>query len=482
MHRFTTLLLAATLLTGCSLAPGYRQPAMPVPASYPDTGDAGTSLATDIGWREYFGDDRLKAYIAAALANNRDLAASVARIEQAHAQFRIQNSERFPEVGAQGDAIRTRTSAEAASSGGVSSTFNQYDAAVAVSAFELDFWGRVRNLSAAARARYFATIEATNAFRLSLIGDVAATYVSLRSGEERVALAERTVASRREGLDIARLRFDAGVTSSIDYDQSLTLVTQAETELADLRRTTAQTENQLMMLVGGPIATELPPGRPISDQGQFRGIDAGLPSALLANRPDILQAEQQLRAANADIGAARAAFFPMISLTGNFGYASSSLDDLFQGPARTWSFGGLLDLPIFDWGRRSANLRLTKAQRDETVALYQKTVQQAFREVADGLVGRQRYVEQLEAQVRAVAAQRRLAETARLRYDNGISIYLEVLDAERNLFTAEQQLLQLRSAALQNGISLYIALGGGLSESGPRRSAENPGTIAPQRP
>ncbi|MEZ5565014.1 MAG: efflux transporter outer membrane subunit [Gammaproteobacteria bacterium] len=461
MLKAITILIVAAAVWGCSLAPRYQQPVAPVYPTYSDLAPEGTKDAASIDWHEFFADPQLKAYLAAALTNNRDLAASVARIEAARAQFRIQNSQRLPQIGVTGDAARSR--APGGIPGGTSgpTTYSQYDVGVGVSSFELDFWGRVRNLSAAARANYLSTVEATRAFRLSLIGDVAATYLALRAGEERIALAERTLGSRREGLAIARLRLDAGVTSTIDFDQSTTLVTQAETDLADLRRTTTRTANQLLVLVGGPMNSTLPPPRAIDDQGQFRSLDAGLPSALLTNRPDIRQAEQALLAANANIGAARAAYFPTISLTGNFGFASSSLGDLFDDDSRAWRYGGTVGLPIFDWGQRSADVDRTKALRDEAVANYQRTIQQAFREVADGLAGRRYYADQIQAQARAVAAQRRLAETAHLRYDNGISIYLEVLDAERNLFNAEQQLITLRSLELQNGVSLYVALGGG---------------------
>ncbi len=215
------------------------------------------------------------------------------------------------------------------------------------------------------------------------------------------------------------------------------------------------------MLIGGPIAGELPPPRPLANFGHVVAIDPGPPSQLLVNRPDVIGAKLNLRAANADIGAARAAFFPNITLTGNYGFASPALDNLSQGSSQSWSFGGALNLPIFDWGRRQAQVGVNRARADELRAAYQRTVQEAFREVADGLVGRRRYAEQIAAQQRTVAAQQLLATTARKRYDNGISIYLEVLDAERNLFTARQQLVELQAAALQNGVSLYIALGGG---------------------
>lgn len=459
------LLLGATALASCNMAPKNIQPTAPVPELYTYQDSVIGEAAAEIGWQRFFGDPRLKIYIGAALANNRDLAAATARIAQARAQFRIQESERLPQL--DGDASATRTHAPVTSLGTGSTgngdiTYSQYRAGIAVSAFELDFWGRIRNLSEAARRQYLATVEAQRAFRLSLISDVAATYYAIRAGEEGIALAERTVSSRRQGLEIAKLRMDAGVTSSVDYDQSLLLVTQAETDLADLRRTTEQQRNLLLVLIGGPIAGPLPEPRPIQTAGQFDALDPGLPSELLANRPDVLGAEQQLYAANANIGAARAAFFPRISLTGALGFISPQLDNLFKGGSDTWSFGGAVDLPIFDWGKRKSSLRLSEAQRDEMVATYQSTVQNAFREVSDALVGRQRYREQIRAQEQAVAAQRRLAETAMLRYENGISIYLEVLDAERNLFSAEQQLIRLRATELQNGVSLYTALGGGL--------------------
>jgi len=343
-----------------------------------------------------------------------------------------------------------------------------------VPSFELDFWGRVRNLSEAQRHEYLATVEGERAFRLSLIGQVAATYLQIRAGEEQIVLAGRAVVSRQEGLDIARRRMDAGVTSTVDYDQARLLVTQVETELAELLRTTAQNENLLTVLIGGPVTEALPASRLLGEQGNLTAIEPGLPSSLLANRPDILQAEQQLRAANANIGAARAAFLPSISLTGLAGFISPALDDLTNSGSRQYQVSGAALLPIFDWGRRNAQLRLSRARADELVAAYQRAAQGAFREVADALVGRQLYAEQIAAQASAVEAQRRLAQTARKRYDNGISIYLEVLDAERSLFAAEQQLLALRSAELQNGVSLYVALGGGLRERSPITAGGEP--------
>ena len=470
--RKLSVLAAATALAGCSFAPKYVEPVPPVAATFPDA-TPGTRAAADIGWREFFGDARLQALLTAALTNNRDLAQSVARVAQARAQYRITDADRLPQVNAVAGATRTRTPLNSIGIPGIggdggdapsSFTLNQFLVGAQVASFELDFWGRVRNLSEAARREYLATVEAERAFRISLIGQVAATYLQIRAGEEQIALAQRTVTGRREGVRIARKRMDAGVTSTVDFDQAALLVTQAETELADLRRTTQQSQNLLTVLVGGPIADPLPPAQPLSDPRQYARVDAGLPSALLLNRPDILQAEQRLRAANANIGAARAAMFPQISLTGLLGLVSPALGSLVSGHSFQYNVGANLSQPLLDWGRRGSNVALTKAQRDELVAAYQRTTQEAFREVADALVARRRYAEQIEAQGRAVTAQRRLARVARLRYDNGLSIYLEVLDAERNLFAAEQQLLALRSAQLQAEVSLYVALGGGLRE------------------
>ncbi|MBT0671443.1 efflux transporter outer membrane subunit [Novosphingobium profundi] len=477
MRKCASLVLAGAL-AGCNMAPDYARPEVAVAPVFagpaPAQDGASAPLATELGWREFFRDPRLQALIGTALAKNRDLAQAYARIDQARAQYRVQAADRLPALGADGNASRTRTpmSVLGASSGlttGTDSsnlpdgiTYSQYGANVGVSAFELDLWGRVRNLTQAQRETWLASVEGARAFRLSLIAQVAATYFDIRAGEERLALARRSLEGRREGERIARMRLDAGVTSTADYDQTVLLLTQAESELADIQRTTEQAQNLLDVLVGGPVAEPLPAGLALS--GQLVPIDAGVPSQLLANRPDVLQAEHALRAANANIGAARAAFFPTISLTGSLGFASTALGSLFDSANHSWTYGGTLGLPIFDWGKREGQLRLSKAQADELVAAYQASVQTAFREVADGLVARRRYAEQIAIQGRTVEAQRRLARTARLRYDNGIAIYLEVLDAERSLFSASQTLVSLRATELQNAVTLYTALGGGLED------------------
>lgn len=446
----------ALVLAGCSLAPPHEQPAAPIYSAYAEPATQDGRLASEVSWESFFGDPLLKFYIAVSLNNNRDLAASTARIAQARALYRVQAANRFPQLDGAVSGQRARAPTAI---GPVTSEL--YAAQIAVTSFELDFWGRLANLSEAARLQYLATSHARDAFRLTLIRNVASVYYAIRSGEEGIAVAERTLASRLKAQDIARLRLAAGVTSAVDYEQASILVTQAETQLADLQRTTQLQRNLLLVLIGGPVDAQPPAGRDIADARQFASLDPGLPSMLLANRPDVLAAEEQLRAASANIGAARAAFFPRISLTGAAGFISPELSALFDGDSGVWSYGGAAGLPIFDFGRRRAIVDQSWARRDELIALYQRTVQEAFREVSDGLVARRRLDEQILAQERAVAAQRHLAELAELRYDNGVSPFLEVLDAERTLFTAEQQLIQLRAAALQNGVALYTALGGG---------------------
>jgi len=464
--RLALSTLACIGLSACNLAPSYETPTVSIPEHYDRAPDSTESVgAQALTWQQFFGDEQLKFLVARGLERNRDLAMAVARIEQAKALYRVERANQFPGVDAGAGASRSQAPLSSLDPIFADSRrtiqFNQYNVQVGISAFELDFWGRVRNLSEAARHRYLATVEGQRAFRLSLIANIAATYYAARAGEEGIDLAQRTVKTRTYALQIAKERLDAGVTSRVDYEQAAILLTQARTQLAELQRTTTEHWNQLWVLVDGKVDGPMPIARPIESAGQFETLSAGLPSSLIAVRPDIRQAEDLLRAANANIGVARAAFFPRIALTGSYGYASSELSELLSAPSEIWSLGASIGLPIFDWGQRRAGVALAKAQRDELVASYQKTVQTAFSEVSTALERRLRFSEQIEAQAIAVQSQRRLAETADLRYQNGISIYLEVVDARRGLFNAEQQMLQLRAAQLQNGVSLYVALGGG---------------------
>lgn len=476
---------AVVLLAGCNLAPKHITPALSTPTAFPpEVSPSGARAdAVSVGWQDFYQDERLRALIAQALDNNRDLRISVARIEEARGLYRIQRSDQLPQLGLSSGATRSRIGtasinpALGGSSGNATGasgfTANSVDVGVAVTSFELDFWGRVRNLSEAARSRYFSTIAAERSFRISLIRDLSTAYITSRSLAEQAEQADRAVASRVEGLRIAKLRLDAGVTSALDYRQAETLLTQAQAEVASLRNQRAQQRNIVRLLVGAPIEEDsLAPARLLRDQGILRDFDAGLPSALLFNRPDIIAAEETLRAARADIGAARAAFFPRISLTGNFGFASTSLDNLFSDEGLNWSFGPSLSLPIFDWGARKGDLTVARARESIEVATYERTVQGAFREVSDALANRRYLAEQIVAQQRAVDAQSTLARLARLRYQNGVVQFLEVLDAERNLFSAQQALIQLRGAELSSLVSLHAALGGGLGPPTRLRSGD----------
>lgn len=475
----SAVLCVVLLLSACQLAPTHKRPDLPTEPNYPAdySGDvnAGTR-APAVPWRDFLADPRLQTLVAAAFEHNRDLAANVARIEEARGLYHVQRADRLPTVDVNAAASRNRlgtgavgtgtgTGAGAGTSTGVVTTgpevFERYSAGVGVSAFELDFWGRVRNLSAAARSQYLATVQAARAFQLSLLRDVAGAYLDVLEANERIRLAEQTVESREHGLRIAQRRREAGVTSALEYYQAESLLTQAQTDLAAVRLAKAQADTFLANLVGGRLPQNLPDALALGQQTNGTALAAGLPSELLEARPDILAAEERLRAARANIGAARAAFFPSIALTGSYGYASTDLDDLVGDDGLTWSFGPSIRLPIFDFGRNRGNLSVAHARENIAIADYERTIQTAFKEVADTLAGRRYLADQVASQERGTNAQRRIADLARKRYREGVVSYLEVLDAERNLFAAEQALLQVRRAAAANLIALYVALGGG---------------------
>lgn len=459
MRSFSTVLVA-TILAGCSQHPKYIKPELPTAPTYVGPAAGAGLRATDIAWRAFFRDPQLQALIERALVNNRDLRIAVLRIDEARGQYRIQRAERLPFVAVDAGASRIRTSGEVGPE--PSDTTNRFEIGASVDSFELDFWGRLRSLSESARASYLSTTHARRAFQIILVADVAKTYLSDREYEERIALADRAVASRTRALDIGRLRLKAGVTSGLDYRQIETLLTQAITQRTNFQLQRARNRNTLEFLLGGSAADGLPAPLPLSQQGIVENIAPGLPSELLANRPDILEAEELLRAANADVGAARAARFPRISLTGAFGFASSALTSLISGGTMTASLGGNVAYSLFDGERSVANVGIANARLGIAVAAYERTIQSGFREVSDGLVARRWLIERMASQQRELEAQRMRANLATLRYRNGVSGYLEVLDAERDLFAAEQQTVLTRREQLTNAVDLYVALGGGV--------------------
>jgi len=460
IKQLTVSLLAAGLLSACSLAPTYERPEAPVAAAYPTQTDHNLRLT---GWRDFFPDERLQTLIDTALANNRDLRIAALRVEEARAQYNVQSADQLPTFNATAGATRSRTPGSLSPSG--SPTVNRnYQVGLGLAAFELDFFGRVRSLNDAALAQYLATEEANRAAHITLVAEVAKLYLAERAFDEQYELARKTFESRETAYRLAKQRFDVGASSALDLRQSETLVQSARASLAALARQRAQAANALTLLVGKPL-TDLPAAHRLSEQNIITEIPAGLPSDLLERRPDIRAAEQRLRAANANIGAARAAFFPRISLTASTGTASNDLSGLFESGSRTWSFVPQLVLPIFDAGRNSANLSVAEVRKHVAVADYEKSIQTAFREVADALAARAALDEQIDAQRAVLEAQAERYKLADLRYRNGVASSLEVLDAERELFSAQQALVQARLLRLTNAVDLYRALGGGLSET-----------------
>ncbi len=452
----------AALLAGCApLTPPVVLPAPPVAAAYPPSAAAGPGAqpAPALGWRQAFTDPQLLDLIAQALDHNRDLRSSVLRVQEAGAAYAIQRAARLPTLGASAEAARARTPGDLNITGHAV-TASQVQVGLGVAAWELDFWGRVRSLQDAALESYLATESARQAFTLSLITQVAQGYLTLREVDERLALAQAAVESRRSSLRIFTRRVEVGSTSRLDLAQVRTLASQAESLAAQLAQQRAAQVQALVQLIGAPVAPT-PTQRPLDDAAVVVPLAAGLPSELLAQRPDIQAAEHRLRAAHYQIGAARAAFFPRITLTGNLGTASAALDGLFAPGSRAWTFAPSLSLPLFDGGQRQTNLQLAEVRRDLAVADYEKSIQTAFREVADALSAQQWLAEQARIQREALAAQAERARLARLRYDAGATAFLEVLDAQRDLLAAEQQLVQTRRALLAARTALYAALGGG---------------------
>ncbi len=477
-HRLIAVVLALTLLGACSLVPDYQRPAMPVADEWPvaSAGEATSGDIADLRWQEFVQDDDLHQLIEMALEGNRDLRIALQNIELARAQYRIRRADQVPSLGLAAAANR-----------GTSTTgpgiAESYTVGLGMAAWELDFFGRVAALKGAALANFLATEEAHKAARTSLIANVASTWLQLETDTELLALAERTLATREKSLELMRMRFDNGASSALDLRQAESLAANARATRAQQQRLRGQDVNVLTLLLGQaiperylPVAAQLDVAEadagelvtsvePTADLPSFRPVPAGLSSELLLRRPDIRAAEQQLIAANANIGAARANFFPRLTLTGNLGRVSGEFDGLFGTDGqRAWSTGLGLNLPIFDMGRNRANLDAAKATREMAVAQYEKAIQTGFREVADALIARSTYAEQLAAQQAQAEAERERFRLAELRYRNGVASFLDLLDAQRSLFAIEQGLAQTCLAQRISEVQLYKALGGGWSD------------------
>ncbi|WP_460154287.1 efflux RND transporter outer membrane subunit EmhC [Pseudomonas sp. S3_G06] len=459
-----SIAVAAFVLSGCSLIPDYQQPEAPVAGQYPQgpaysPAQAPAQAAAEQGWKQFFHDPALQQLIQVALENNRDLRVAALNIDAYAAQYRIQRADLFPAVSANAAGSRQRLPGRASQTG-ESMISSSYSATVGVSAYELDLFGRVRSLSEQALQQYFATEEARRSTQISLVANVANAYLTWQADKELLKLTQDTLGAFEESYKLTSRSNEVGVASALDLAQSRTSVENARAQLARYTRQVAQDENSLTLLLGTGIPANLQTAKPLSDD-LLSDVPAGLPSDLLQRRPDILQAEYNLKAANANIGAARAAFFPSISLTANAGSLSPDLSGLFKGGSGTWLFQPQINLPIFNAGSLRASLDYAKIQKDIGVANYEKSIQTAFQEVADGLAARQTYTEQLQAQRDFVQANQDYYRLAERRYRIGVDSNLTFLDAQRQLFSAQQALITDRLAQLTSAVNLYKALGGG---------------------
>jgi multidrug efflux system outer membrane protein len=471
------LLAVGVLSAGCTLIPRYQRPAAPVRSTFPivssPTGAApgahaaaaSGAMAADIAVRDFFVDERLKRLIEIALANNRDLRIAVLNVEQSRAQYRISRSALLPNV--QGDASFTRQRAPIASGlpagfdgGALTSTSSIWSASVGVASYQLDLFGHVRAENAQALEQYFATAEARRAAQVTLVGEVATQYFTLRQAQEQLSLAHDTLTVVQASYQLNLATFNAGQSNELDLRQAESQVETAQLSIETYERQIVEAQDALELLLGAPLPADLPPRLPLG-ANMMVDIPVGLPSDLLAQRPDILEAEHSLEAANANIGVARAAFFPSISLTSSAGFSSSALSSLFTGGAGAWSFAPQISVPIFTAGRLRAQLNSAVVGERVQVATYEKAIQTAFREVSDALIDIETYARQISTETALITTQRRRFELATLRYRQGEDSYLNVLTAQQDLYSAQQGLLLAQLDKLTSQVSLYQALGGG---------------------
>ncbi|MEN5239634.1 MULTISPECIES: efflux transporter outer membrane subunit [Pseudomonas] len=457
--RVIPLVLAWTL-AGCSLAPTYERPEAPVPAQWGDAAGHQGPVVDQLDWQAFIVDPVLRQLVGAALGNNRSLRQTLLDIEQARAQYRIQRADRVPGLNAAASGNRQHLPAALSSNGreGVSST---YQVGLALPEYELDLFGRVKSLSDAALEQYLASEEVGRAAHIALIAEVSQAYLTLDGAERSLALTRQTLASREDSLTLVGQRRAAGTATALDHQEALGLVEQSRADLEATLRQQRQAYNALVLLLGDAQAAKLIPGERPDQPMVLQDITPGLPSALIERRPDILAAEHRLRSRNADIGAARAAFFPRISLTGSFGTSSAQMSGLFDGGSRSWSFMPKLSLPLFDAGRNRAGLSLAEARKDSAVAAYEGTIQTAFREVADALAATDT-LRREEAARRALADTSRATEAlAKARYEGGVDNHLRYLDAQRSNFVNEAAYIQASTQRQLALVDLFRALGGG---------------------
>jgi multidrug efflux system outer membrane protein len=507
MKRFIIPLITASVLSACTLAPHYRRPESPVPDRWPSdtaagntTGSADASpsgqpsrsgigdpspTAEQIGWRDFFTDPRLQQLIEIALENNRNLRIAVLNVAASEAEYRVQRGALFPAISATGSGLAEKLPANATvpsglggpggsatgssgatlgPTGGSGATIHYYSAGIGFTSYELDLFGRERSLTTQAFEQYLAQSETRRSAQISLVSEVATAYFAVLADRQLLSLTEDTLRSETESYNLTKAMYEADTTTLLSLRQAEGLVDAARASLAQYQRQLAQDSHALTLLLGQGIPVDPPGGIDLDAEGVLADLPAGLPSELITRRPDIMAAEHDLRAANANIGAARAAFLPSIQLTGSGGTASNRLGDLFSKGTGTWSFAPTINLPLFTGGRNRANLDLAHIEKNVAVARYELTIQTAFREVSDALNARETYRDQRNSQQALAAADAETYRLAEMRFRSGVDSYLATLDAQRSLYAAEQQLVAIRQAELANQVTLYKALGGGWTQ------------------
>jgi outer membrane protein, multidrug efflux system len=504
---------ALAAVAGCTMEPRYQRPDAPVSRAWPEgpayaagsntasaaPGAAGTSVtgaaalaAPDIGWRDFFTDPRLQKLIETALQHNPDERVATYNIAAARAQYQIQRADLFPKINATAleQVEKYPASVAGIASGGVgsaggagvagagaaagSATFRYFDTGIGFTSYELDVFGRIRSLDHQRLQQYYGYVETRRSTQMSLVAEVANAYLTLLADRDLLHITLDTLKSQQDSLDLERMSFDGGVATALDLHQAETTVASARASLAQYTRQVAQDQNALVLLLGTPLPADLPDGADLDHQQFLADLPAGLPSDLLGRRPDILAAEHNLLAANASIGAARAAFFPSITLTGNYGTASTQLSGLFDHGSTAWTFSPQISLPIFAAGANVASLKLAEVQKNTYVVQYEQAIQTAFREVSDALAGRGTLDEEVAADQALVDASSESYRLSDMRFRTGVDNFLNVLVSQRSLFTAQQSLVGVKLARLQNLVTLYKALGGGWLE----HNAQSPAPLA----
>ncbi|HDX8866776.1 TPA: efflux transporter outer membrane subunit [Klebsiella michiganensis] len=454
--------LLALAVSGCSLQPEYQRPELPVTNNYWDHEVRGSNNASDLDWQQFFSDPALRQLLQIALVNNRDMQVAALNVESARAQFHVDRAALLPTVSAGADQTSTRLPGglyNTQTTGPV--TYQQYEANLGITSWEIDFFGRLRSLRDQALETYLSTEATAKATRISLMGEVASGYLTLCADSDLLRLAHQTADSQRATYELTRKSYDVGASTAQDLAQAETTVRSAEADIAQYTRQVREDTNALRLLLGAELPAGLVEQARLERDWGFPDLPAGLPSELLNRRPDIISAEHTLKAANANIGAARAAFFPTISLTASGGSASSSLGHLLEGGTAAWSFAPSISVPIFDGGKNRANLDIAEVSKRIEVANYEKSIQTAFKEVSDALAGRATYKDELKARIQDTDANQRDYDLSLMRFHAGVDDFLDVLVAQRSLYQAQQSLITTQLNSLNQQVTLYKVLGGG---------------------